>query len=94
MRFPTIHLNGTSSEALFERYKAASDALYEALRLLHETGPNGRDYYPQGGLDVLKAATEEHLLRVQRLSDVRMELLELAAHVIDAQEKREALKRR
>ena len=49
MTKPTIHLNGTSGEALLEGYRTAMEAVGEAVRKLNnETHPNARDYYPQG----------------------------------------------
>jgi hypothetical protein len=47
---PTIHLNGTSREALAEQYAnimTAANALLDAIRA---AAPNDRDYYPQGPL--------------------------------------------
>lgn len=84
---PTIHLNGTSAEALFASYADATNALREALRFLDEAAPNARDYYPQGDA-AYRAAVTEHVSRVERLRDVLQELYELAEHVGDEMEAR------
>ncbi len=48
MQLPTIHLNGTSKANLIEPLCEASQSLDLAYEALKRTGPNGRDYYPQG----------------------------------------------
>lgn len=58
MKYPTVHLNGTSGEALFEQNYEASKAIREALEVLREAAPNGRDYYPQGPGAFEQAVTE------------------------------------
>jgi len=79
---PTIHLNGTSPEALLDAYKVATGALRRAIECLHDAAPNARDYYPQGD-DATRAATREHVSRAERLRSVLEELFELYEHVSD-----------
>lgn len=76
MRVPTIHLNGTSADALQDSADAAARALHDALAVLIEAGPNARDYYPQGDAAIAEARTE-HDSRIARLRSVLVELTEL-----------------
>ena len=71
--FPTIHLNGTSKEALVDAYLDARWAILDAMEKLGYTAPNGRDYHPQGN-SAFSAALEEHRSRLLRLNDVAKEL--------------------
>jgi hypothetical protein len=77
MMIPTIHLNGTSEDALLEEVTSACQAIREAERALQNAAPNGRDYYPQGA-GAIHSALEEHEARLKKLRDVRRELEELA----------------
>ena len=76
MTKPTIHLNGTSRNDLYEAYYAAFRAVDEAVQVLHKSGPNGRDYYLQGA-SAINTAVQEHRSRIERLEAVREELLQL-----------------
>lgn len=80
MNFPTLHLNGTSAKDLLEGFERAHEALREAMEMVAQTAPNGRDFYvqPQGAF---QAAVAEHESRMERLRDVRLELEALAEHV-------------
>jgi hypothetical protein len=77
---PTIHPNGTSHNELFESTLKAMSAVWEAIRAVEATAPNGRDYYPQGP-DALREAEREHAARVAALRDVRAQLEVLAVHI-------------
>ena len=77
---PTVHLNGTSREALYEALATAAEAVYQAVEALQATYPNGRDYYPQGS-GALRQAEAEYQSRVERVSAVRAELMELMSAV-------------
>jgi hypothetical protein len=76
---PTIHSNGTGANSLTDAYTKAMLAVHDAITAVAESGPNGRDYYPQGG-DAIQAAVEEHRTRLAALEKVRDELEQLAAH--------------
>jgi hypothetical protein len=78
--FPSIHLNGSSVESLCEQTRAAVRAVSKALDALCEAAPNGRDYYPQGD-SAFESARSEHQGRLQRLEDVKMELMEQLEHL-------------
>lgn len=82
MMFPTIHLNGSSPKDLFENACEALGALRKAISAVEATGPNGRDYYPQGD-GAIKTAVCEHASRIERLRSVIAELEELAEHITD-----------
>lgn len=58
LAIPTVHRNGTSKEALMQDLENASNKLYEAIKALEETAPNGRDYYVQGPSALAKAEKE------------------------------------
>jgi hypothetical protein len=83
MIYPTVHRNGTAPETLIDDYLDAANAVYAAMEALAKTAPHGRDYYPQEDPGALKRATQEHCMRLERLSSVRRELLDLAGSVSD-----------
>jgi len=88
MMKPTIHLNGTSREALHEQYLNAWHALREAQRMLDLSHPHGRDYYVQNKEgegpygEPFYLAEKEHRARVHALVKVEQELEELALHTM------------
>lgn len=47
------------------------------MEALERTAPHGRDYYPQGD-EALGAARKEFRTRLQRVTDIRDELLTIA----------------
>lgn len=73
---PTIHLNGTSKEALLKDLTHAGQAIVQAISALQVAAPHGRDY-PQGP-DAFRAANDEHIARIQKLQDVLSELAYIA----------------
>lgn len=79
MTKPTIHLNGSNAEELFNGYQEAVEKLREALDAAAKTGPHGRDYYPQGESSI-RAALADHRIRLATLEQVKGELEELASH--------------
>lgn len=70
---PTVHLNGTSKEALIDQIKDAYGAIETAIDALCAAAPNARDYYPQGP-DAFSAARAQHDARAKKLVEVRDEL--------------------
>jgi len=78
--FPTIHSNGTSKSALEEQIEEAHAAIRNAEEKLAAAAPNGRDYYTQEVTTFYKAQ-DQHLLRMQRLHGVRLELETIAEHL-------------
>lgn len=73
---PTIHLNGTSKDALLHAFTAADEALAKAGKALAETAPNARDYYPQGP-DAYGKAADEHDARMMALGKMRADICEV-----------------
>ncbi len=80
MQKPTIHLNGTSRDSLFDSYCNAASALRNALAALEDAAPNARDYYPQGEGAFISAALD-HTARVDSLRRVLAEIDALVDHV-------------
>jgi hypothetical protein len=79
MMKPSIHLNGSSRDDLFDGYMVALAAMQTAIDAVIQTVPHGRDYYPQGD-DALPQAMAEHRDRLLRLRAVEDELNTLALH--------------
>lgn len=77
MILPTVHLNGTSRDALVGQYNDAAEAVYQAIRAMEQLDVNGRDYYPQGPT-ALSSAVREHRARIDLLCQVRRDLLAIA----------------
>lgn len=80
MMLPTIHLNGTSREALESEAMASYDALRAAGDALCAMMVNGRDFYPQGP-DAFTAARAEHVSRIDKLRAVLAEIEQLILHL-------------
>lgn len=76
MKTPTVHLNGTSKEELVKQLQGAYNAVEIAIEALCHAAPHGRDYYPQDD-NAISEALKEHKSRVDKLRDVRDELMEI-----------------
>jgi hypothetical protein len=76
MLTPTIHINGTSRDALIDAAIDARAAVREAKEALRGVAPNGRDYYPQGA-DAIRQASEGWQNMHRALESVEDELLAL-----------------
>lgn len=87
MTLPTIHLNGTSVEALMEANDAVYDALQSAMNKFAATSPNGRDYYPQGP-EAYGKAVAEHEARTRAIYGIIRELGTIGEYLAGEQEKR------
>jgi hypothetical protein len=77
--FPTVHLNGTSREALLEGYIDCVNAVRHAIEVVQRNRPNARDYYMHEG--AFDAAATEHDCRLKKMEDVLAELREIGEHV-------------
>jgi hypothetical protein len=77
---PTVHLNGTSAQNLFDDLNAAVEALRLGQRRMVEASPNGRDYYPQGD-GALRNVMAQHERRCGDLVRMLAELEEMRDHV-------------
>jgi hypothetical protein len=84
---PTVHLNGSSAEQLFEQICQALGALRVAQAALEQMGPNARDYYPQGPA-AYTTARAEHQARHEHLRCVQEELEAIAEHVANERDAR------
>lgn len=71
---PTVHLNGTSREALVAQLRQAGTALLAARHALENAAPHGRDYYPQGD-EAIVQATAEHRSRLRRIDAIYEEIM-------------------
>lgn len=80
---PTIHMNGTSREALLDQTTEAWGKVNDAISALCHMRPNGRDYYPQGS-SAYGLADDEHCERITKLNEVLQELQVLAEHIADS----------
>ena len=72
---PTVHLNGTSKNALLEQRQKAWDAINKAFWALNEGCPNARDFYVQDDGAFTRAANR-HRARLDQLKAISDELLE------------------
>lgn len=79
LTMPTVHLNGTSKDALLKGYVDATEAISRALNVLVRSAPNARDYYVQGP-DAYGKARDEHDARCAKLRDVNAELTAIVEH--------------
>jgi hypothetical protein len=71
---PSVHLNGTSRDALVDGFCTAGAAVRKAIEALSEhAAPNGRDYYTQGN-GAMKLAQLQHAARLAKLGEVLAEL--------------------
>jgi hypothetical protein len=89
MLIPTVHLNGTSGEALLDQYTTAAQSVRQAIDKLCDAGPNARDYYVQGP-DAALAAQREHESRIAALKRVRDDLAAIAEGIQDQLDERDA----
>jgi hypothetical protein len=77
---PTIHINGTSKEQLYEDLCNALYAVSAAREAVQAAAPNGRDYYTQSG-NALQQALAQHAERLRALQTVYDELEAIAEHI-------------
>lgn len=73
LKYPTIHMNGTSGDELFAQNMNALVALRAAYEALLKATPNGRDYYVQSP-GAITRAVDQHGARLRRLQDVIAEV--------------------
>lgn len=80
LQFPQPNINGTSKEALVRQYRDVHRALGEAIELICEHAPHGRDYQtlPAGSFE---QARSEHFARLAKLENVKAEIEAIAIHI-------------
>ena len=77
LAIPLIHMNGTSRRELVRQLWEAIGGITNAMDLLADACPNGRDYYPKGP-DAIQEALRQHNNRLHNLMAARDELTEIA----------------
>ena len=86
---PTIHLNGTSRDELYEQVTSAGQAVQEAIHKLAEAAPHGRDYYIRANGEAdFRHAFEQHYARIAKLQEVYDELEEIYMGLANQESKR------
>jgi len=78
MKYPTVHLGGTSKNMLLKGYEDCCSAIRVAITILSDQAPHGRDYTQQN--DFIWAQ-EEHIYRISRLHTILDELNRLCHHI-------------
>jgi hypothetical protein len=73
MTLPTIHLNGTSAQALCDQADRVYDAAQALIEALAAAAPNGRDYYPQGP-EATGLAITEHTARIAAVLQIQRDM--------------------
>lgn len=79
---PTIHLNGTGADNLYQEYKAAWNSVKAAREALVHATCNARDFYPQGD-DAFQRAREERSEAFLHLHQVEEYLTSWLMHLTD-----------
>ena len=67
---PTVHLNGTGFDSLWQGYDEADDKLIELRDTFGQIEFNARDYYPQGP-DAWNKAVDERQAINQKIRDIK-----------------------
>ena len=85
---PSIHMNGTSKDALLKQYKDCYYAVQKAVDELQTNPPHSRDYYPQNvnGDDLYASyypARDQHNEWVAKLIEVKNDLETLIVGIIN-----------
>lgn len=75
MRFPTIHLNGTSPVSLADDISIAREKIDETIEAMAKASPNARDYYVQGP-GAFDQADDEHMERMKKLHSIKEDLVD------------------
>lgn len=86
---PTLHLNGTSFNELFEQYSNAIEGLRRAEKDLLNMSPNQRDYYLQpNAQEAWHAAKLEHQKRLLAINIMVLEIETLREDLVAQNDKR------
>lgn len=84
MRTPTIHLNGTSAEALLDNVQTALRELCSAYKAIEGMAPHPRDYYLQGDC-AFDNASDSHSSMLAKIKNVREEVYKVYEGILDQQ---------
>lgn len=79
---PTIHLNGTGAQTLFDEYRTAMKAVRLAASVLTSATCNARDFYPQGDAAWARAR-DERADAFRKLQELEEYLTAWASHAAD-----------
>lgn len=79
---PTVHLNGTGYQDLWNGYEAAYEAVRDATKVLGKIELNARDYYVQDS-DAFTKARDHQIEQFIALAQVEEYLLQ---HLLSLQE--------
>ena len=79
---PTVYINGTPGERLFEDVMKAYEAVRQAQEAMRDVTPNGRDYVTQGPEATTKAR-DQHSARQRKLAEVFEDLAAIALGIRD-----------
>lgn len=82
VKIPTVHMNGTSYQDLFDQAMDARSSLKNALDLMRRMTPDGRDYYVQGD-GATEQARKDHARRTNAVSTVIDEIEEILIGITD-----------
>jgi hypothetical protein len=82
---PSIHMNGSDADTLFESYAEAAASVRKALKAMEDASPNARDYYVQGA-DAYGQAVKQHVARADKLLEVQKEIFEILESIGDARD--------
>ncbi len=78
MEYPTVHLNGTSKQALLDQQIDAINALRAAKAAIMFAAPHSRDYYVKAdGANAYSRAVAEHSLRIRAIDHIINDLTEI-----------------
>lgn len=83
LSIPSIHLNGTSGDALCEEIREAHFAIAEAIAKLSQMTVHGRDHYIKADPESFTKARDEHVRRLDMLRQVNEELMEIYQGIRD-----------
>lgn len=73
---PTVHMNGDTREELIRVNMRVYEKAGDLLTALYQSGPNGRNFYPQGVEAIIHAA-EEHRDRIEAVQRIKAEMEEI-----------------
>ena len=79
---PTIHLNGSGADNLYNEYKASWNAVRAATTALVNATCNARDFYPQGDI-AFQQARNERRAALEHLEAVEEYLADWVTHCAD-----------
>ncbi len=84
MVYPTINLNGTNAQALYDQYTAAQTTLEAAYAAMRGIETHGRDY-PQTRASSSQAseAYRDHIVRCKAIADIINDYTAIRIHLVN-----------